>query len=141
MYCGRMRKLLFPLLAVALASVMPVSADDTPLGKQMEAFNDAYKAMRRVDDNAEGAKLAREAQDALLKAFTLTPEFVEKGGHPDGKEKAMASYRTQIAGALVSMCEIETAFLAGDNDKVQELIQALRQAKKKGHGEFMDEDE
>jgi hypothetical protein len=137
-----MRKLLFPLMAVALASVMPVSADDeSPLGEQMEVFNDAYKAMRRVDDNAEGAKLARDAQEALLKSFTMTPGFVEKGGHPDGKEKAMASYRTQIATALVSMCQIEAAFLAGDNDKVQELVQALREAKKKGHTEFMDEDE
>jgi hypothetical protein len=134
-----MKKLLFPLFAVALAALSPVSADDTPLGKEMEAFNDAYKAMRRVQDNAEGAKLAREAQEALVKSFSLTPEFVEKGGHPDGKEKAMASYRTQIAQALVMMCQIEAAFLAGDKAKVDEMVQALRDVKKKGHGEFIEE--
>ena len=134
-----MKKLLFPLLAVALVAVTPVSAEDCPLGKEMEAFNDAYKAMRRVEDNAEGAKLARTAQEALLKSFTLTPELVEKGGHPDGKEKAMASYRTQIAGALVTMCQIEAAFLAGDKAKVDELIQVLRDTKKKGHTEFIEE--
>jgi len=134
-----MKKLLFPLFAVALASLSPVAADDTPLGKEMEAFNDAYKAMRRVQDNAEGAKLAREAQEALVKSFALTPEFVEKGGHPDGEEKAMASYRAQIAQALVMMCQIEAAFLADDKAKVDELVQALRDVKKKGHTEFIEE--
>ncbi|MBB5353533.1 soluble cytochrome b562 [Haloferula luteola] len=135
-----MKKLLFPLMAVALATVMPASADDTPLGESMESLNDAYKAMRRTDDAAEGAQLARDAQAALLKAFGETPELVEKGGHPEGKEKAMAAYRTQIAQALVSMCEIEAAFLAGEKDKVQELIGSLRDAKKKGHGEFMEDE-
>lgn len=140
MYCWRMKKLLFPLMAVAIASVMPAAADDTPLAEQMETFNDAYKAMRRADDNAEGAKLAREAQEALLESFKLTPALVEKGAHPGGKEAAMASYRHHIAQALVAMCEIESAFIAGDKDKVQELIKSLREAKKKGHDEFMEDE-
>ncbi len=135
-----MKKLLFPLFAVALASLMPVAADETPLGESMEAFNDAYKALRRTEDNAEGAKLARDGQEALLKAFTLTPALVEKGGHPGGAEPAMAAYRKHIAQALVAMCEIEGAFLAGDKEKVQELVKALREAKKAGHEEFMEDE-
>ncbi|GAA5482753.1 cytochrome b562 [Haloferula sargassicola] len=136
-----MKKLLFPLFALALATVIPAPAEEeTPLGEQMEAFNDAYKAMRRVDDSAEGAKLAREAQEAILKAFTMTPELVEKGGHPGSKEAAMASYRTQIARVLVTMCEIEAAFVADDKDKVKELVGSLRDAKKKGHDEFMEDE-
>lgn len=123
---------------VVLASA-PVQADDTPLAEQMEILNDAYKAMRRTDEATEGARLAREAQAAVAKAFAMTPEFVEKGGHPGGKEKAMASYRKQTAQLLVVLCDLEAAFLAEDFDKVKELIDPLRESKKKGHDEFMEE--
>lgn len=136
-----MKKILIPTLSLALAMLAPapLRADDTPLGEQMEVLNDAYKALRRTEDAAEGAKLAREAQLAVTKAFTMTPEFVEKGGHPAGKEKGMASYRRQTAQLLVALCQIEEAFLAGDMAKVQELIAPLRESKKQGHDEFMEE--
>lgn len=130
-------------MALGLVVLAPAPAqadDDTPLAEQMEILNDAYKALRRTDDAAEGVKLAREAQVAVVKAFAMTPEFVEKGGHPEGKEKAMAAYRMQTAQLLVVLCEIETAFLAEDFDKVKELIDPLRDSKKKGHDEFMEDD-
>ncbi len=115
-------------------------AEDTPLAKQMEALDDAYKAFRRTDDPAEGAKLARQAQEAVLKAITMTPELVEDGAHPDGKEVAMAAYRKQLAQLLVTLCEVEEAFLAKDLDKVQELITPIKDAKKKGHDAFMEDE-
>ena len=105
----------------------------------MDALNDAYKAFRRTDDAAEGAKLAREAQQAVIKGLTMTPQLVEKGGHADGKEKAMASYRKQMAQLLVVLCDVESAFLAEDLEKVKELIQPLKDSKKKGHDEFIEE--
>ena len=136
-----MKKLLIPMMALGLVVVAPVRADDdTPLGKQMEMLNDAYKALRRTDDAKEGAKLAREAQAAVIKAFSLKPELVADGAHPDGEEKAMAAYRTQIAQLLVTLCQIEQAFVAGDLDKVQELITPLREAKKQGHDAFMEDE-
>jgi soluble cytochrome b562 len=136
-----MKMLLTPALALGLMAWIPapVAADDTPLAEQMDILNDSYKALRRTDDAAEGAELARAAQDAVIKAFAMTPEFVEKGGHPDGKEKAMASYRMQTAELLVTLCKIEKAFVAGDLDAVKELITPLRESKKKGHDEFMED--
>lgn len=139
-YPQRMKKLLIPVLALGLFAFTPAQADeDTPLGEQMEILNDSYKALRRTEDAAEGAKLAREAQLAVIKGMTMTPEFVEKGGHPDGKEKAMVSYRKQMAQLVVTLCEVEEAFLAEDLDKVQELITPLKDSKKKGHEEFIEE--
>jgi len=136
-----MKKLLFPLLALGLLSLAPVRADEhTPLGEQMEALDDAYKAFRRTDDPAEGAKLARVAQESVLKAFTLTPELVEEGAHPEGKEVAMAEYRAQMAQLLVTLCEVEKAFVAKDLDKVQELIQPIKDSKKKGHDGYMEDE-
>lgn len=137
-----MKKLLIPTMSLAFVFLAPapLRADDTPMAEQMEILNDSYKAIRRTEDAAEGAKLAREAQMAVAKAFAMTPQFVEKGGHPAGKEKAMASYRKQIAQLLVTLCEVEEAFLAGEMDKVQELIAPLRESKKKGHDEFMEDE-
>lgn len=134
-----MKKLLISVLALGLMAVTPAPADDTPLAEQMEILDDAYKAMRRTDDAAEGAKLAREAQEAVMKAFAMTPALVEEGAHPEGKEKAMASYRKQTAQLLVTLCELEEAFLAEDMEKVKELITPIRESKKKGHDEFMED--
>ena len=138
-YLQRMKKFLIPVLALGLTAALPVSADDTPLAEQMEVINDSYKAIRRTDDAAEGAKLAQEAQMAVIKAMPMTPEFVEKGGHPGPKDKAMVSYRKQMAELLIVFCDIEEAFIAKDLDKVKELIDPLKESKKKGHNEFIEE--
>jgi hypothetical protein len=135
-----MKKLLIPMLVGALLPVTSVRADDTPLAEQMEIVNDSYKALRRVKDAAEGVKLAREGQAAVLKSITMTPEFVEAGGHPDGKEKAMVAYKKQMAALYITFCDAESACLDGDLEKIQELVQAFKDSKKKGHNEFMEED-
>lgn len=141
MYFPRMKKFLIPMLLGALMPVMSVRADeDSPMAKEMEVIDDAYKALRRTDDAAEGVKLAQEAQGGVLKAITMTPEFIEAGGHPDGKEKAMVAYKKQMAQLYIIFCDIEAAFLAKDMDKVQELIQPLKDSKKKGHNEFMEDE-
>ena len=126
-------------MTLGLFAATPVSADDTPLGEQMEILNDSYKAFRRTDDPAEGAKLAREAQAAVIKGMSMTPEFLEKGGHSEGKEKAMISFRKQMAQLLITLCEVEEAFMAEDLDKVKELITPIKDSKKKGHDEFIEE--
>ncbi|MGE9269395.1 MAG: cytochrome b562 [Verrucomicrobiales bacterium] len=134
-----MKKLFVTALTLGFFAVLPATADDTPLAEQMDVLNDAYKAIRRTDDAAEGAKLAREAQLAVIKGITMTPSYVEKGGHPEGKEKAMVSYRKQMAELIVVLCDVEAAFLADDFDKVKELVTPLKESKKKGHGEFIEE--
>ncbi|MEP4076237.1 cytochrome b562 [Haloferula sp.] len=135
-----MKRFLIPMLVGALLPVMSVRADDTPLAEQMEVLDDAYKAMRRTEDAKEGVKLAQEAQVAVLKATMMTPDFVEAGGHPDGKEKAMVEYKKQMGQLFLVLCEMEAAFLAGDLEKVQELVQPLKDSKKKGHNEFMEDE-
>ena len=140
MYFLRMKKFLIPMLLGALMPVMSVRADDSPMAKEMEVIDDAYKALRRTDDAAEGAKLAREAQAGVLKAITMVPEFVEAGGHPGGKEKGMVAYKKQMAQLYIIFCDVEDAFLDKNMDKVQELVTALKDSKKKGHEEFMEDE-
>lgn len=133
-------KLILAGFAASLMFAMPVMAEEeTELGKQMEAMNDAYKAMRRETDPAKGAALAREAQDAMVKAVTMTPELVK--GLPEAEQpKASAEYRKMMGMLISTLADMELAFLDGDMAKVKEIVTKMRESKKQGHDKFMEED-
>ena len=127
--------------AAALAAfALPVSADDTELGKKMDELNDHYKSIRREDDPAKGAVSAREAQKLIAASLNLTPDMLSK--MPDGpaKENALASYRQLMGEAYVLMCKIEQAYLAKDVDKAKALYEELKGMKKDGHDKFIEEE-
>ena len=132
-------KLILCGLAATLMSVQPALSDDSPLAKQMETMNDAYKAMRRETDPAKGAALAREAQDSMVQAITETPELVK--GMPDGPDKAKASaeYRKMMGGLIATLADMELAFLNNDLEKVKEIVGSMREMKKEGHDKFMED--
>lgn len=139
----RMKKLIFPafLLAMSLAAPLPLRADDSPLAKEMEKLDDAYKAFRRETDAVKGAAAAREAQGTVLKAIPLVPAMLEKMPAGEAKDKALAAYRTQMGKLFVALCEVESAFLAKDMDTVAKLVDTLKGGKKEGHDTFMEEEE
>lgn len=127
-------------LCTAFFIILPLQGEEeeTEMGKQMSAMNDAYKAMKRETDPAKGAALAREAQNAMFKAILETPERVKKMPEAD-QPKACAEYR-KMMGELISMLAgLEIAFLDGDLEKVKEIAEAMRANKKKGHDQFMEE--
>jgi soluble cytochrome b562 len=124
--------------------LLPARAADeetTPLGKQMEAMNDAYKAFRKETDPVKGAAQAREAQTAALKGAMEVPEMLKT--MPEGPEKAKASaaYRKMIGKLYVTLCEVEEAFLNGKIDEVVKLVDSLKELKKTGHKEFIKDEE
>jgi len=112
---------------------------DSPLAKQMDEMNDAYKAIKKETDPVKGAALARTAQDALIKSLAEVPELVAKG--PEGeKPKMVASFRTMIGKAFVTFSEIEEAFIAKDLEKVKTLLEQAREQKKTAHDKFVEDD-
>lgn len=130
------------LLSCALCLTLPLHAEEkeTPLGKQMESFNDAFKAFRKESDPAKGAALARDAQTAVAKGLMELPAMLEK--MPDGpaKAKAAAEYRKMMGKVYVALCEVEEAFLAGKTDKVAEIANSLKDMKKAGHDKFIEDE-
>ena len=128
------------MVCAALAAAPVLQADDSPLGKQMESMNDAYKAFRKETDPSIGAALAREAQAAEARGLAELPELVKK--MPDGPEKAKASaeYRKMMGKLYVTLCEVEEAFLVGNTDKVAEIVESLKEMKKSGHDKFMEDE-
>ncbi len=141
----RMKKLFFPMMLLATACLIPTPVraeeEETPLAKQMESVDDAYKAFRRETDPAKGAKAAREAQESVLKAIPLVPAMLEKMPAGEAKEKALVSYRAQMGKLFVSLCEVEAAFVAKDLPAVAKLVDSLKGQKKEGHDTFMEEEE
>jgi len=138
-----MKKLIALMAVAAMAPMAPLQAEDTPLTEQMDAMNDVYKLLRRAARSGEyGPEMiasVQEAQTAVHKAMTMTPEFVETGGHPDGKEKAMAEYRKQMGELYVLWARMELAILNGDNAAIEEIIDGFRESKKQGHDQFMED--
>lgn len=126
--------------AASMLCVIPASADDTPLAKQMEIMNDAYKAMRREEDPAKGAALAREAQDAMVKAIVELPEMVKAMPEGADKAKASAEYRKMMGALISTLADMELAFLNNEPDKVKAIVEQLRDSKKQGHDKFMEDE-
>jgi soluble cytochrome b562 len=141
-YPVRMKTRFF-LMALAASLVLPLSADEkteTPLGKQMESFNDAFKAFRKETDPAKCAALAREAQAAVVKTLTETPELVKKMADGPEKAKAAAEYRKMMGKVYVSLCELEEAYLNGKVEDANKILGSMREMKKAGHDKFMEEE-
>ena len=139
-YSPRMKYRLILMACAALVAAPVLKADDTPLGKQMEAMNDAYKAFRKETDPAKGAVLAREAQAAVAKGLTENPEMVAKMPEGADKAKASAAYRKMMGQLYVVLCEVEEAFLSGNLEEVAKLVETMKDMKKTGHDKFMEDE-
>ena len=114
--------------------------DQTPLGKQMEAVSDAYKAFRKETDPVKGAALARDAQQGALKAAMEVPAMVKE--MPEGPEKIKAAleYRKMMGKLFASLCDVEEAFNNGKLEDVAKIVNNLKDLKKGGHEKFIKEE-
>ena len=123
--------------------LVPARAEEehTPLGKQMESLDDAFKGFRLETDAKKGATEARAAQMAVLKAAMEVPALVKE--MPDGPEKdeAANTYRMMMGKLYISFCEVEKAFLKNDLESVTSIVDTLKKMKKEGHEKFVKEDE
>ncbi len=141
-----MKKQLFLLGCAIGLTLIPAKAEEdkehTPLGKQMESMSDAYKAMRKETDAVKGAALAREAQQAALKAALEIPEMVKDMPEGPDKLKAAVEYRKMMGKLFISLCEVEEAFNNGKIEDVAKIVASLKDMKKEGHEKFVkDEDQ
>ncbi|MBM3863697.1 MAG: hypothetical protein FJ385_07110 [Verrucomicrobia bacterium] len=140
--CRHMNARFLTALATAcLAFTLPCLAEDTPLGKRMDAMNEAYKALRKETDPAKAAELARTAQTEAAKSMTETPAMLAK--MPDGPERAKAAveYRKAMARLYLTLCEVEEACLAGNLEAVKPLIEEIKKQRKAGHDRFIEDEE
>jgi soluble cytochrome b562 len=137
-----MKKHLFLLTCAVGLLMTPAMAaeDETPLGKQMEAMNDAFKGFRRETDPVKGATEARVAQQAALKSAMEIPAMLKPMPEGPEKTKALLEYKKMMGKLYVTLCEVEEAFLNGKIDEVAKIVEALKEQKKAGHDKFVEEE-
>lgn len=132
-------------IAIILASLFLItpafSEDTTELGNNMDELSSQLKSLRRVDDGdwAEKVAVAQRAQEALLKCFPLIPALVEKTADAAEKGKQVAHYRQLLAENMVLLCKLELAFHAEDEDLSDDILRQLKEVKKKGHTEYIED--
>ncbi len=139
-----MKKYVFLMSCAAGLLVSPAMAQDeeqTKLGSGMESLDDVFKAFRRETDGTKGAAAARVAQTVTLEAAMEIPERVKKMVDGTEKAKAAAEYRKMMGKVFVTLCEVEEAFLNGEMEEVTKAVAALKEQKKAGHDQFMEEEE
>jgi len=116
-------------------------ADDTELAKKMDEASGELKMLRRVkDDYAAGVVHIQKAQTAMVACYPMTPAMLEK--MPEGKDKAvaMAKYRQTLAKSIATLCQLELAYLAEDQDAIDDATDEWKKSRKAGHSEFIEEE-
>jgi len=72
---------------------------------------------------------------------TETPEVIQEMPEGPDKVKAAVEFRKMMAKLLLSLCEVEEAFLNGKNEDVAKIVEDLKAQKKAGHEKFVKDEE
>ncbi|MCX8238459.1 MAG: hypothetical protein OSB05_06525 [Akkermansiaceae bacterium] len=137
-------KFTFSIKTLALASVMslgmlaPANADDdeTPLGKQMEILSGSLKKLRKAETTEDKVALVLAAQAATIKTLAYLPMVFLDLKDEKEKAKATSGYKMLVGQTYVKLCQLEMAYLAGDEDKADEIKGQLKDLKKEGHEKY-----
>jgi len=140
----KLKHLLTALFAAAILAAPVMAADDeTPLDKEMEKANKAYKLVKRnladaAQKEANVAKIA-EVKASFEKAADLEPAKAKDIPAAD-KAKFVADYKAAIKDAIKDLDALKAAIEAGKTDEAAKLIEKLDGDKKEGHKKFKKED-
>jgi hypothetical protein len=123
---------------MSLGMLAPANADDdeTPLGKQMETLSGSLKKLRKAETTEEKVALVLAAQAATIKTLAYLPMIFKDLKDEKEKAKATSGYKMLVGQTYVKLCELEMAYLAGDEDKADEIKGQLKDLKKEGHEKY-----
>ncbi len=114
------------------------SAEDTPLEKEMDAMNKAYKALKKtVSDPAakdENLKLIAEIKKTTANSTKLDPKLA--GDQGDKKAQFVADYKKAMEEFSKAVDALEAAVTAGKADDATAAYAKLLELKKDGHKKF-----
>ena len=144
-----LHKLFALCAATGLLGFAPIAAaqddeEETPLAEAMDEMSGSLKALRRLardpDRWSKSAESVRNGAAACIKAMAYMPAQIEKMPAGPEKAKAEADSRRLMGLTLAAYSELELAFLAEDEDKVEEIIDKLKDLKKESHERYNKED-
>lgn len=124
-------------LIVAFGGAM-ASAEDTPLEKEMDAMNKAYKALKKsISDpaaKADNLKLIAEIKKTTENSTKLDP----KKAADEGANKAafIENYKKAMGEFSKAVDALEAAVNAGKADEAKAAYDKLLELKKEGHKQY-----
>jgi uncharacterized protein involved in propanediol utilization len=138
------------LQLAALASLLvigtftiPFSAaqeeEETPLAKEMNDLNSALKKFKKAATTDEKVALAHEAQASIIKSLDYLPMMFADIQDAKEKAKAGADYKRMIGLSYVKLCELETAVLEENAEKIETISGELKELKSEGHKKYTEE--
>ena len=123
---------------LGLGMIAPVHADDTPLAEEMDVLSSSLKKLRKAETAAEKVDLVHAAQKSTIKSVRYCPMVFKDIKDEKEKAKATADYKRLIGLTYAKLCELEMAYLAGDEEKADEIKGELKDLKKDGHEKYTD---
>ena len=123
---------------LGLGMIVPVHADDTPLAEEMDVLSGSLKKLRKAETAAEKVDLVHAAQKSTITSLQYSPMVFKDIKDEKEKAKATADYKRLIGLTYAKLCELEMAYLAGDEEKADEIKGELKDLKKDGHEKYTD---
>ena len=138
-------KLNFSMKSLALVSVLgfgfvaPVIADETPLEEEMSVMGKSLKGLRKAKTAEDKVKLIQKAQLATLKSLEYLPMIFKDIKDDAEKAKATADYKTMVGQSYVKFCQLESAYLEGDEEAADTLLSEIKDLRKAGHRKYIED--
>ena len=123
---------------LGLRMIVPVHGDDTPLAEEMDVLSGSLKKLRKAETAAEKVDLVHAAQKSTIKSIQYSPMVFKDIKDEKEKAKATADYKRLIGLTYAKLCELEMAYLAGDEEKADEIKGELKDLRKDGHEKYTD---
>tara|TARA_B100000519_G_C14058713_1_gene350992 strand:+ start:18 stop:488 length:471 start_codon:yes stop_codon:yes gene_type:complete len=142
--------------AVGVLGVAPVSpaAEDEKsdtkiapkdMAEAMDYMSGSLKGLRRLrrdpDRWKKSAALVAEGSQYVIAAMKMVPSEIQKLPEGPDKIKALADSRRLMGLTLAGYAELELAFLAEDEDKVDDALDKLKELKAESHEKYNRGDE
>jgi hypothetical protein len=136
----KLKSLITAIAALAIsANFVALADEDTPLAKQMSAFNKSMRTLKRQaadpSKKADNLAILAKMKGNMAEAAKLEPAKTKD--QPAGDKAAyVEKYKAQIAEVDKSLDTLKGAIEKGDAAAVQAVFDKLADQKEKGHKDF-----
>ncbi len=110
------------------------------MGEMEESLKKLRRTLRKPEAAAESLQLISALQKGAVAAKEMVPTRAAKLPEAD-RAKMVNGYRKDMAGLIVTLCEVEQAVIDGNAEKAQELFKTIKTQEDAGHDKYMEEDD
>jgi len=132
----KLKSLLTAIAAVAVGASFAVADEDTPLAKQMSAFNKSLRSLKKQVNDAskktDNLAIVASMKKNMAESIKLEPAKTKEQPAAD-KAAYIEKYKAQIAEVDKTLDSLKDAIEKGDSAAAQAAFDKLSDQKEKGH--------